>query len=144
MCIIVDANRLGIFLRDPPDEDAAPIHKWLSAGRGSIVYSDGGGFTKEVQGRARERLLQYSRAGTARFVPKEQFVDDQNALQGRTRSDDPHVLAPARAAGVRLLYTGDAKLMADFKNRELIRGPRGKVYSGAANAGLLTRSACAR
>ena len=63
MCIIVDANRLGIFLRDPPGEDAAPIHKWLSAGRGSIVYSDGGGFTKEVQGRARERLLQYSRAG---------------------------------------------------------------------------------
>ena len=144
MCIIVDANRLGIFLQDPPDKDAAPIHKWLAAGHGSIVYSDGGNFTDEVRGRARERLLQYSRAGTARFVPKERFVGDENALQGRTRSDDPHVLALARVAGVRLLYTGDKKLIADFKNKKFIKGPRGKVYSGAANARLLTRSACAR
>ena len=33
--------------------------------------------------------------------------------------------------------------MDDFKNKELIDRPRGKVYSRAANADLLARAACA-
>ena len=65
------------------------------------------------------------------------------ALHDNLRSDDPHVLALARTAGVRLLYTGDRDLMADFKNKELIDRPRGRVYTGAANAPLLTAVACA-
>ena len=35
-------------------------------------------------------------------------------------------------------------LIADFKDKQFIDHPRGKVYSSAANAGLLTRTACAR
>lgn len=60
------------------------------------------------------------------------------------RSDDPHVLALARATGVRLLYTGDPGLIADFKDKKFIDQPRGKVYSSAANAQLLTRTVCSR
>ena len=32
--------------------------------------------------------------------------------------------------------------MDDFRDEALIDNPRGKVYSGAANRNLLTRSAC--
>ena len=71
------------------------------------------------------------------------MIDDQNTLQGQIRSDDPHVLALARATGVRLLYTGDADLIADFKDKAFLDRPRGKIYSGAANANLLTKSVCA-
>lgn len=39
-------------------------------------------------------------------------------------------------------HTGDNDLIADFKNKQFIGKPRGKVYSGSANADLLTRSAC--
>ena len=144
MCIIVDASRMGAFLADPPEEDAAPVRRWIDTGRGSVVYSTGGKFAQEIRGHAKQRLLRYSQAGRARLVPEDRFIDDQNILQGQIRSDDPHVLALARATGVRLLYTGDIDLMADFKDKAFLDRPRGKIYSGATNANLLTKSACAR
>ena len=39
------------------------------------------------------------------------------------------MLALARATSVRLLYTDDRDLIADFKNKKFIDPPRGKVYS---------------
>lgn len=144
MCIIVDANRLGAFLADPPGVDAAPLRAWLNRG-GRIVYSTGGAFAREVGRPTRDRLLTYVRAGRARLIPADRFADDEHRLRADPdlRSDDPHVLALAREAGVRLLHTGDADLTADFKNRKFIDRPRGKVYSSAANARLLATTRCA-
>ena len=144
MCIIVDANRLGAFLANPVDADAAPVRDWLNRG-GRIVYSTGGAYAREVGRRTRASLLTYVRAGKATLVPADRFADDERGLRADAglRSDDPHVLALARAARVRLLYTSDRNLMADFRNKKFIDRPRGKIYSSAANAGLLTRSVCA-
>ena len=64
--------------------------------------------------------------------------------RGLLQSDDSHVIALARASGARLLYTGDTALIADFKDKRLIDKPRGRIYSGAANSDLLTRSTCHR
>ncbi len=145
MCIIVDANRLGTFLSDPANEDAAPIRDWLDRRGGRIVYSTGGAFAREVGRQTRAKLFTYVQAGKAQVVSADRFADDERGLRERTdlRSDDPHVLALARWTRVRLLYTGDPDLVADFKNKRLVDGPRGKVYSSAANANLLTRAACA-
>lgn len=144
MCIIVDADRLGTFLADPVHEDAAPIREWLDRRGGRIVYSTGGKFAHEIGRRLRIKLADYVRAGKAAYVPPERFVDDEIALRPMIRSNDPHVLALARATGVRLLYTGDGNLGRDFKDKRFIDRPRGKVYSRAGNADLLTRSTCAR
>ena len=143
MCIIIDANKLSSFLADPPDEDSAPVRKWLDKG-GILVYSTGSIFAEEVTKRAKRKLTDYVRAGQAKVIPGEQFTDDESSLrtQRGLRSNDPHVLALARVSGARLLYTGDNDLIADFKNKQFIDKPRGKVYSGSANANLLTRSAC--
>ena len=142
----MDANKLGDLLADPASEDFRPIHDWLIRGRGSIVYSADGRFAAEIQGRARDRLADYARAGRAMHIPGCRFAADECNLKTRAnlRSDDPHVLALARAAGVRLLYTADRDLISDFKDKRVIDRPRGKVYSGAHNAALLTSSACAR
>ena len=144
MCIIVDANRLGAFLADPPGADAAPLRAWLNRG-GRIVYSTGGAFAREVGRPTRDRLLTYVRAGRAKLIPADRFAADEHRLRADPdlRSDDPHVLALAREAKVRLLHTGDADLTADFKNRKFIDRPRGKVYSSAANARLLATTRCA-
>ena len=144
MCMIIDANRLGRFLADPVHEDAAPIRDWLDRRDGRIVYSTGGKFSREVGRGLRSKLAGYVRAGKAIFVPPERFANDEIALRPIISSDDPHVLALARATGVRLLYTADGDLTDDFKDKRFINGPRGKVYSRAVNADLLTRSACAR
>ena len=145
MCIIIDANRLGAFLSDPANEDAAPIRNWLDRLGGRIVYSTGGAFARELGPRTRTRLQTDVQAGKALLVSAGRFADDERGLRERAdlRSDDPHVLALARQTGVRLLYTCDQDLIADFKNKRFIDHPRGKIYSSAANADLLTKAACA-
>ena len=147
MCIIVDANKLGEFLAEPPNKDSAPIYQWLNRrhGRGKIVYSTSGHFAREISGTRRTKLAAYVRSGKAQLIPANRFAGDERALQadGDMRSDDPHVLALARASGARLLYTGDRKLMDDFRDKKFIDQPRGQVYSRATNAGLLTNSVCA-
>ena len=40
-------------------------------------------------------------------------------------------------------YTGDRDLIEDFKDKQFIDRPRGKVYTRAANAELLAATACA-
>ena len=142
MCIIVDANRLGDFLADPVKPDSAPIRRWMDRGGGRLVYSTGAAFTREV-GR-RDKLLEYVRPGRASAIPAERFANDERALRARgdLHSDDPHVLALARATGARLLYTSDRNLMEDFRRKDLVDRPRGKVYSGAANADLLAKARC--
>ena len=144
MCMIIDANRLGVFLSDQMAEDAKPIHGWLNKGWGNLVYSTGGAFADEVGRRSRATLARYAQAGRATVIPAEQFKEDERQLRGNeaVRSDDPHVLALARHSGARVLYTGDQKLINDFKNKRLIDKPRGKIYSSARNARLLTRSTC--
>ena len=144
MCIVVDANMLGIFLADPVNADATPIHKWLKRGLGRVVYSTGGGFAGELGHPARKRLAVYVQAGMATHVPPERFRADECVLRTQIQSDDAHVLALARATGARLLYTADQKLIADFKDKQIIDKPRGKVYTGSANANLLVKSTCVR
>lgn len=143
MCIIIDANRLGTFFADPVSADATPIHRWLNRGRGAVVYSTGGKFDAEIGEQARAKLAEYVRAGTAMLVPPARLVPHLRKLKKLTlQSDDEHVLALARASGARLLYTGDHDLIADITNHTLINRPRGKVYTRAANARLLTNDAC--
>ena len=144
MCIIVDANRLGMLLAEPPDEDAVPIRQWLEDG-GMLVYSTSGKFARELGGKARRQLANYGRAGRAQLIAAERLADEERRLQQREllKSDDPHVLALALASGARLLYTGDKRLVADFKDAKLISKPRGRVYSSAANADLLSPTTCA-
>ena len=137
--MIVDANVLGMFLLQPKNPDTAPIHEWLQRGWGSIVYSAGGRFETDIVSRNRERLAGLVRAGRARLVPWER-VEPHQAGFGNIRSDDPHVLALARAADVRLLYTRDRRLRRDFRDRQLIGGA---IYRDRRDAGLLTEDACA-
>ncbi len=127
MCIIIDANRLGDLLAEPTNPEVAPVRRWLKKG-GRLIYSTGGDFAAEVGRRARARLLEYARDGSALQVPWAKIEADALALAPQIRSDDPHVLALARFSGARLLYTHDGHLIEDFKNKTIIDGPRGKVY----------------
>lgn len=50
-------------------------------------------------------------------------------MRGMCQSDDTHIIALAQISGARLLFSNDKALHQDFKNKELINNPRGKVYS---------------
>ena len=142
MCIIIDANVLSKFLADPPSPDAGPIHNWINNMGGTIIFSTGGKFNKEIGRHARNRLQVLVRRNVARQIPLSRFQDDEKALQGKIKSDDEHILALARSTGARILYTSDKKLIEDFKDKEIIDQPRGKIYSNANNSSLLTKNTC--
>ena len=61
------------------------------------------------------------------------FAIEKSSLKlenaSRCVSDDPHVVALAQLSGARLLYSNDTDLMQDFRNRNLIDRPRGRIYS---------------
>lgn len=140
MCLIIDANCLGKFLQEPPNEDSQPIHTWMQK-RGKLVYATEGKFSEEIGKEARERLDEYSDAGIARFVDKDTLSKELRTINKRImKSDDEHVIALAKAANVKLLYTHDRNLMDDFKNSHLIQD--GKVYSGKRNKNLLRPDTC--
>ena len=144
MCMIVDANKLGSLSSEKANGDAAPIRSWLGKRSGKLVYSSGGKFKGELNHPSKKMLVEYARAGYATLYLAERFAKDEAQLRGNSelKSDDPHILALARHSRARILYTADKDLMRDFKNKKLIDHPRGRIYSGSQNAGLLTRKAC--
>ncbi len=140
MCMIVDANVLGRFLLQPKHGDIAPIYHWLEQGWGSIVYSTGGQFKRDIDFRSQRRLHRLVQAGLARSVPWKKIQGHTESL-GPIHSNDEHILALAIVSRVRLLYTDDVALRRDFKDRSIVGGA---IYRNHSDAHLLTKDACAR
>ncbi|MCY4502503.1 MAG: hypothetical protein OXE57_13195 [Alphaproteobacteria bacterium] len=138
--MIVDANVFGMFLLQPKDRDAAPIHEWLQRGWGSVVYSTGGRFEADIVPRNRERLAGLVRTGRARPVPRKR-VEPHEAGFENIRSDDPHISwrSPALpASGFSIRGTGSSAPISRTGNSS-----GGTIYKGRADARLLTDDACA-
>ena len=144
MCIIIDTNKLALFLKEPPDKDMQPVHDWLNRRGGSLVYSNSDKFSKEISGRARRRLDEYLQSGKAKLIHRSKVEEKSEKLNRRLmKSDDSHIVALALAADVRLLCTGDTDLMDDFTNYKIMgTGNKGKIYSSAKNKDLLNRDTC--
>ena len=90
----------------------------------------------------RLRFVGYSRAGKIKFFDKKRVEDRQRKLSGklpRLKSDDPHIIALAIVAKVKLLVSGDKDLHDDFKNHPSIKG---KVYQNQKHKKLLTPDLC--
>jgi hypothetical protein len=137
VCLIIDANRASLVFGQPHD-DYRPILDWLERG-GMIVF--GAKLARELDrvDAARRYLRALVQAGRAHQASGTTVDAEEAAMAavGAIRSDDPHVLALARATGTRLLCSNDERLIADFKDKKWIDRPRGKVYRTKAHARLL-------
>lgn len=92
----------------------------------------GGRLRKELAANRafKEWLRQALLRGSVRDTPDRRVDDEARALASREdlRSNDQHVLALARLSGARLLYSRDEALREDFRNKNLLADPRGKLY----------------
>ena len=135
MCGIVDANVANEVFGDERPPAGEHFFEWLASPRGQLVV--GGRLRRELS--RDHRFLQWF--GYAVRYGRARSMEDAD-VEARThdlrrgdicRSDDEHVLALALVSGARLLYTNDAALIEDFKNREIVRNPGGKIYTTARN-----------
>ena len=178
MCIILDANSFGKF-NNKSDEDMKPVRKWVYGEYGKIVYSDTEKFRDEWKGGgeqlARELLQnqgaritsstrmgwqeavgQLRKRGKFKLIPEAdvQAKADELEQTGALKLDDPHVIALAEIAKVKVLVVqrlpdmprkggrrgargADPDLQEDFKN--LIGG---SVYITKSHLGLLRKDTC--
>lgn len=137
MCLVIDANRAGVFFGQPGSEAAAPIWAWLRKD-GVLVY--GGRLAAELGklAEARRLLLRLYQSGQAVLMDSKLIEQAEAEVLGfeGLESDDPHVLALARVSGARVVYTEDAALIRDFTNPRVLK-PKGRVYQRAEHCHLL-------
>ena len=141
MCAILDANVVSEVFGDRRPAAGEKFFDWIESGDGRLI--GGGKLLSELTRRDNFRLW-WQQAVLAGLVT---HIDDiavyretaRLEVQEACRSNDAHVVALALVGGARLLYTNDRKLQADFKDRKLIDGPAGKVYS-TRRSGAFTRS----
>ncbi len=180
MCIILDVNSFSNF-RNSANEDMEPVRHWLEKKNGKIVYSStekfrseweaSGGYelmiellypgassTSAVRMGWEQILIELERSGTFKLVRANDVQTKTDALEqaGELRSDDPHIIALAMLANVKVLVVqrlpdapsrgkrrpprgADPKLQADFKDPSFVGG---KIYITKSHSDLLSKDMC--
>lgn len=139
MCIILDVNSIGKF-KNPDDEDMEPVRDWLERKNGKIVYAYTEQFNKEWdEGGGYQLRRDLQRRGKFKEIPAQAVQEKADELEDRIESDDPHIIALAIIAEVKVLVSNDRRLHEDFKNRNLIGG---KVYQTKSHSRLLRNDTC--
>lgn len=141
MCVILDNSVVFEVFGDAPSPAGEGFFDWINSGSGRLI--GGGKVMEELSRRENFRVWwqQAVLAGLAIRVDDDAVCRETTRLakQEACRSNDEHVVALALVGGARLLYTNDRKLQVDFKDRELIDEPPGKVYS-TLRSGAFTQS----
>lgn len=139
MCVILDANMFGEF-KDQSNEDMQPVWNWLENKNGKIAYTNTKKFDEEWErGGVTDLIKILKQAEKLKEVPAPNVQEKENELRGQIESDDPHIIALAIVADVKVLISNDQDLHQDFKNRNLVGG---KVYQNKKHARLLTKDTC--
>lgn len=139
MCVILDVNNIGKF-NEPADEDMKPVWNWLDRQNGKIAYASTKKFEEEWErGGGIQLRRELQRRNKLKEIPAQDVQEKADELQDRIESDDPHIIALAVIAEVKVLVSNDRRLHEDFKNRNLVGG---KVYQTKSHSRLLTKDTC--
>ena len=131
MCAIIDANVVAEAFGDVRTPAGQAFRDSVDQGKLRLVV--GGELLDELDQYAnfrrwRATANQYGRVHTVARGNVDPLTAGLRASQSCV-SNDEHVIALARVSGARLLCSNDVRLHRDFKNRDLVDAPRGKVYS---------------
>ena len=133
MCAIVDTNVYHEVFSPGSQSDAGKyFYDWLMRKNGGTIVS-GGEHLRELNQIAdfKRVFAERLQAGRARRIPDEDVDSETETIrsQGICNSNDEHVIALARLSGARLLFTNDGALQNDFRDRRVVEGTRGRVYT---------------
>lgn len=131
MCVIVDNDVRDEVSGGASSEAGKYLFDWLTDGRAKLAV--GGKLRRELSGSSSFVRCMKNAQLVGRVVSVEDGrVDEESKRiqeEGLCESNDPHVLALARVSRSRLLFTNDRRLQNDFGNPQIVRRPRGVVYT---------------
>lgn len=138
MCAIIDNDVSHQVFGANPTEPGLLFRNWLGRSNGGIIVAGGRLFRELIQNpNFRSFFEARQQAGRAIRIPDLVVDAAEDALESMdTRSNDKHVLALARISGARLLFTNDRDLQDDFRNRNIIGGTRGRIYTTLQSSGI--------
>ncbi len=130
MCMMLDLDACIHAFVVNPDLPARVFRNSINNQRRKLVV--GGHLKTELLGNGPFRTW-YSQAllnGRIHDVNEGNVQAKQTALEksGGLISNDVHIIALAQASGCRILCSLDGKLQQDFRNRQLLDNPTGKIY----------------
>lgn len=137
MCVIIDANILSDVFGKNRSEAGAKLFEWIDDPKkgGHLVL---GGTKLRAESMHVSAFSVWwrnaTRSGVATEINAKKIDDLEQRLiaEDSCSSDDEHIIALAKVSGARLLYSNDADLVDDFRNKgkttNLLPSPRGKSY----------------
>lgn len=140
MCVktIVDASAFRHLGEETRNSAGHQLRSWIVQGNGLIVYSpDNTKYANELKesGHTLKLLRDYKKRGLAMEIGNAEVNEALTCIPERPtrRSNDPHVLALARASGATVLFSCDEKLRQDFADSAVLsnagKRPRRSVPS---------------
>ena len=130
MCAILDANAASEAFGKHAPEAATKFIERINKGKLQLVV--GGKLLDELEITSAREWLKEGITSGAILTENEDVVDEKTRTvrnEGVLKSNDPHVIALAQVSRSRLLYSNDGDLRDDFRNKNLIDQPRGRIYS---------------
>ena len=134
MCAIIDNCVRDQLVGQSSTPEGEYFRNWLNQRKGKLVV--GGKLLRELSGNSAVKrwIAGALEAGIAKRFPDNRIDPVAESLRKShcCESDDEHIIALAKISGARLLYTIDAALIRDFKNRNIVGGSvRGRVYTSS-------------
>ena len=129
MCAILDSNVCDRVFggADRPNAGKA-FFDWINNGTGRLVI---GGSRLQRELNRNHKFKDWSATAIQYgFLRRcdDNLVNQRESSITDLASNDSHIIALAIESGARLLCTEDKNLIRDFKNRNLIKSPKGSVY----------------
>lgn len=144
MTIIVDANTTHRLWNG--DMDGAFILDRIISGES--IFITGGKHKDEIirAGFSRRLFRQLQIAGRLRVYSDYDCSQCEIHIVSMMPliSDDPHIIALSLHSGCRVLYSFDANLCTDFKNKNIIDSPRGKIFHSKKHLHILKNAPAAK
>jgi hypothetical protein len=145
MCIVVDPPLFVPIFKSTDAEHAqfAPVMKWITDGRGKLVY--GGSLYKLELSRVRTAiplLAELQRRGRIVRVPDadvDAAVKQAKEIEPAQDFDDPHLVAIVRVTGCKLICVRDPRSHRFLRSAIFYgsKAARPKLYTRAKNKHLL-------
>ena len=92
-----------------------------------------------MKGKMEKQLKTWRSKGKIKLADKTKVDKKSNELQGKIKSNDPHIIALAMVAGVKVLISEDRDLHKDFGNKSLVGG---RIYQKKGHESLLRADLC--